>query len=105
MRKTMWFVIACAACSCGGPIAEEAAVSEPAGARALGKLETRDSVITYYSTIGGARFTVRGRDGSLVAANVTFDELRARRPDLGELVETSVARPIDATLTMPRATD
>jgi hypothetical protein len=84
---------------CGGPLAELG--GETTSGAVIGHLQGRDHKITLHASAEGPRFTVRAFDGTVLAAELTPEELSAQHPDLFRIYQDSVARPVDATLTLP----
>jgi len=56
------------------------------------QLALADHLVTIASSAEGPRFTVRDRDFALLASAVTLEELSAREPALGRLLESALAR-------------
>ena len=54
----------------------------------VGFLETRDHRIELK---GGGRYTIRTKNGGIVAKDVTLDELRANNPNLHQILERAMA--------------
>ncbi len=91
---------------CGGtmPTTEEEDQSA-----VLGHLQSRDRKVTFY--VGpagdGPRFTVRSRDGQVLAAGLTDNELKAHDPALYRMFQSTMARnnvharSLDASLNLP----
>lgn len=63
---------------------------------AIGQLALRDHTVIIGSSGAGLRYTVRDRDGAILEWAVTLEELIARQPEIGRLVESAVARQSDA---------
>ena len=62
------------------PIGSQAEVAAriPRGARSLGRLESSRYVVEIFATTEGARYTVYGRDGSVMGQMLTADQVAAR---------------------------
>ena len=54
----------------------------------VGFLETRDHRIELKT---GGRYTIRTKDGAIVAKDVTLDQLRAKNPNLHQILERAMA--------------
>ena len=52
-------------------------------------IESRNHKVAVYS---GSRFTVSSKDGKVLVANVTTDELRVQYPELHRIVESAYAK-------------
>ncbi len=89
-----------AASACFVAIAGQPQISDSKPAPSvLGYLETRDKIITI--TAGPqATYTVRTKQGKLLAKNVTATQLRAQFPDLHRIVERAIAGGEDARLNL-----
>jgi hypothetical protein len=87
MRKLAILLLSFAGAGCAPLVPDEAL----AGDAVMGHLQLRDRTITLVAGEGGTRFTVRAADGTVLAEQLTLEELGARHPDLLELVRTSVA--------------
>jgi hypothetical protein len=84
--------------------AEAPLAGPPSRARglAIGTVVTHDAKVKILAGHGGdLRVVVRKLDGTLVADGVSLGELRARDPELYEVVTSSRAGYIDATLDLP----
>ena len=57
----------------------------------LGSLVLRDHIVVVEQTSDGLRYTIEGRDGSLVAENLTRDELESLAPGALRHLETGTA--------------
>ena len=57
----------------------------------LGSLKGRDHVLTFYSTLEGARFTVSTLDGKVLGEQMSVEELRAQLPDVYKAFKSSIA--------------
>jgi hypothetical protein len=57
----------------------------------IGHLAFRDHTVTLSASAAGPRFTLRDREGSLLESELTLEELIAREPEVGHLVESAVA--------------
>lgn len=71
-------------------------ISEPAGAATVDthpivKVVTRSGTVTIRITEAGPIYTIRGKDGKLVAENLSEMELKIKHPDLYELIMPAVA--------------
>jgi hypothetical protein len=84
---------------CGAPLVESG--GDTASGAVLGHLQSRNHKITLHASADGARFTVRALDGRVLATELSPEELSARHPELFRLYQDSVARPVDASLTLP----
>lgn len=62
----------------------------------LGAMVTRDNVVLVEQTPEGVRYTLETRDGDLIAANLTREELAALDPRAAESLEQGTA--LDASL-------
>ncbi len=77
---------------------EETVVFEPEeGERSegsvIGHLKTRDQVITITAGPDGPLYTIKSKEGELIASNLSGEELASRFPDLHEKIEKSLADP------------
>lgn len=75
-------VLASAACGAPGPAARGS----------LGSLVTRDHMVVIEQTQNGTRYTIETREGDLVAADLTREELEAVAPNAAKSLETGTAR-------------
>ena len=78
------FALALTAAACGAP--------GPAARGSLGSVVTRDHVVTVEQTADGVRYSIETRDGDLVAADLTRDELAAVAPDAAKSLEIGIAK-------------
>jgi hypothetical protein len=63
-----------------GPASQPlSAVSPPV----LGSLQSRDRVVAFRGGPDGPRFDVQTRDGQLIAADLTLEQVTAQHPELG----------------------
>jgi hypothetical protein len=62
-------------------------VSESTG---FGYIETRNGRITVNAN---QTYTVYGKDGKILAENITLEELQAKNPELHEMMKDSIAKP------------
>lgn len=89
------------ALSGGGKIKAEAAsdtISDQSSAHpVLGQIQTRDKVVIIRSGTEGRLYTVKSKDGNILAVDLDIGELDARFPELKEVVENGLAGD-DATL-------
>lgn len=108
MRRVAWFLTALTSATlavglglsgCGAPLAESGGEMESAAV--IGHLQSRNHKVTLHASPDGARFTVRAKDGRVLATELSLDELSARHPELFNLYQDSVARRVDASLTLP----
>lgn len=76
------------ATGCGGALLPETEGTDTG--HVIGHLQLRDRRLTMSANNGETRFTVRGSDGRVVAADLTLAELRSRHPDLFEVYSTSL---------------
>ena len=77
---------------------EEIVVFEPAEGKqskgsVIGSLKTRDQVITITAGPDGPLYTIKSKEGGLIAINISGEELASRFPDLHEKMEKSLADP------------
>ncbi len=94
---------------CGNTL--PATQEQPQGA-VLGHLQSRDRKVTFYAgpADDGPRFTIRDRDGQVIAAGLTTNELKVREPDLFHIYQSSMAKnmgkgTLDASLQLPVRSD
>jgi hypothetical protein len=111
MRRIAWFLTALTSATlavglglsgCGAPLVESG--GETASGAVIGHLQSRNHKVTLHASaasVEGPRFTVRAKDGRVLATELSLDELSARHPELFNLYQDSVARPVDASLTLP----
>jgi hypothetical protein len=59
----------------------------------IGRLKTRDRVITITSGPDGPLYTIESKEGELIAPNLSGEELATRFPALYEKIEKSLADP------------
>jgi hypothetical protein len=59
----------------------------------IGRLETRDKLITIRAKPDGPRYTVQLKDGRIVAADLPAADVSAKFPELKPLLERGVAQP------------
>lgn len=59
----------------------------------IGRLKTRDRVITITSGPDGPLYTIESKEGELIAANLSGEELATRFPALYKKIEKSLADP------------
>ena len=59
----------------------------------IGRLKTRDQVITITTGTDGLLYTIKSKEGGLIALNISGEELASRFPDLHEQMEKSLADP------------
>ena len=71
-----------------GPAGKKQPAAPAAESRVLGHLQLRGKRVTIKS---GGRFTVRSRDGKVLAEDVTLQQLRAIDPALQEKLERTMA--------------
>ena len=57
----------------------------------IGRLKTRDQVITITAGPDGPLYTIESKEGELIATNISGEELASRFPDLHEKIEKSLA--------------
>jgi hypothetical protein len=57
----------------------------------IGRLETRDQVITITAGPDGPLYTIESKEGGLIALNLSGEKLASRFPDLHERMEKSLA--------------
>ena len=57
----------------------------------IGCLKTKDQVITITTGPDGPLYTIKSKEGRLIALNLSGEELASRFPDLHEKIEKSVA--------------
>jgi hypothetical protein len=77
------------------------------GARVFGQLRTRDRRVTLMTSQGGLRLTVQDKAGTVLARDVTVDDLAKSEPILHEVLRSSVATRepyLDARLYVPPPT-
>jgi len=55
----------------------------------LGRLETKSRIVTFWAG-AQARYTIRTKDGRLLAERVTATELRARFPELAKINDATM---------------
>jgi hypothetical protein len=72
------------------PEPERTPPPSPAGP-VVGHVRTRDATVTIRAGADGPLYTVRSPEGEILVAGVTGEELAARFPGLGEVVEHGVA--------------
>lgn len=83
-------LVACAPSPDGAP--SPASPVEAVGARPIiGKLATRDAVLSFHAGAEGPRFSVADATGATIARDVTLDDLRTRFPDLHDAYRSSTA--------------
>ena len=75
---------------------EEVVVFEPkegeqSKGSVIGRLKTRDQVITITAGPDGPLYTIESKEGELIAINISGEELASRFPDLHEKLEKSLA--------------
>jgi hypothetical protein len=106
MRRIAWFIIPSATLvvglalsGCGGPLVESG--GETTSGAVIGHLQSRNHKVTLHASTDGARFTVRAKDGRVLATELSLDELSAQHPELFKIYQDSVARPVDASLSLP----
>jgi len=83
-------LVACAPSPDGAPSASspvEAVAARPI----IGKLATRDAVLSFHAGAEGPRFSVADATGATIARDVTLDDLRTRFPDLHDAYRSSTA--------------
>ena len=94
--------MAAAACADAPPGAPEQAPSGPAAVAArapvIGRLRTRDHVLTVLASGSGPRFSLSTSTGSLVADDIDPAELDRYEPELAAAYRNSVARAVPAVL-------
>jgi hypothetical protein len=59
----------------------------------IGRLETRDEVITITAGPNGPLYTIKSKEDRLIGVNLTGEELVTRFPALHERIEKSLADP------------
>lgn len=106
MRRIAWFIttsatlaVGLALSGCGAPLAESG--GETTSGAVIGHLQSRHHKVTLHASADGARFTVRANDGRVLATELSLDELSAQHPELFRIYQDSVARLVDASLTLP----
>jgi hypothetical protein len=57
----------------------------------IGSLKTRDQVITITVGPDGPLYTIKSKEGDVIALNISGEELASRFPDLHEKMEKSLA--------------
>ena len=55
----------------------------------VGYLETRNRIITIYA---GSTYSIKTKDGKVLAENVSLEALQARFPDIHKLIRTGIAK-------------
>lgn len=66
----------------------------------IGYIEKRDRTITIRSGPKGTLYSVKSADGKVLFENLSADQLRAKAPELGELIKTAVAGDARIRVTM-----
>jgi hypothetical protein len=66
---------------------------KPSKGSVIGRLETRDEVITITAGPDGPLYTIMSREGRFIAVNLSGEELATRFPALHERIEKSLADP------------
>jgi hypothetical protein len=59
----------------------------------IGHLKTRDQVITITAGPDGPLYTIKSKEGGMIAVNISGEELASRFPDLHEKMEKTLADP------------
>ena len=81
-------------------IAQQATVSNPdnnvfsaqtGNDAVIGHLQTKDKILTIRSGADGPLYTVKSKDGELLAVDLTTEDLYAEFPDLKKIIETGFA--------------
>ena len=84
----------------GQSIAQQTAVSNPGSSGSsgqtpddavIGHLQTRDKILTIRCSTHGPLYTVKSKDGKLLAVDLSSKDLYAEFPDLKEIVESGLA--------------
>lgn len=60
------------------------------------RLEGRNYSVTACSGLSGVVYTAHGRDGNLLVANATLDELRRRHPEVYQQITPGIAEKADS---------
>ena len=71
--------------------------SAPSGAPVIGHLESRDRIITITKGPKGPLYTVKTKDGKIIAKKIDEKNLQAKYPDIYHQIKSGVAAN-DATL-------
>jgi hypothetical protein len=77
---------------------------DSSGKVVIGKIHTRDKILIIRSGAHGPLYTVKSRDGDLLAADLNIAELNAKFPELKEIAEKGLAGN-DASLSMDNRSD
>lgn len=77
---------------------------QSSGNAVIGQVQTRDKVIIIRSGADGQLYTVKSRDGNLLAVDLNAEELDAKFPELKKVLENGLAGH-DATLRMNNRLD
>jgi len=64
----------------------------------LGALSTARHVVRITQSADGPRYTIETKDGEVIAAERTWDELRAEHPTIVDALDGATARPLDASV-------
>lgn len=59
----------------------------------IGHLKTRDQVITITAGPDGPLYTIKSKEGAVIASHLSGEELASRFPDLHKKIEKSLADP------------
>lgn len=59
--------------------------------RVIGSLETKQGVIVITSGPAGPRYTVRGKDGAVIAERLSESELQAKHPEFHRRIKGAIA--------------
>jgi len=57
----------------------------------IGHIERRDRTITIKAGLKGTLYSVRSADGAVLFENLSAEQLRAKAPELDEMIKTAVA--------------
>ena len=66
------------------------------GMHVIGQFEKRDRIVTVLSGSQGRKYTVKSRDGKVLAEEISEKELLAAHPDLHRFVKSAMAGARDA---------
>ena len=80
-------------CNRDGVTAVHPEEGKPSKGSVIGHLETRDQVITIAAGPDGPLYTIKSKEGQLIALNLSGKELATRFPALHEKIEKSLAEP------------
>jgi hypothetical protein len=85
-------------------VAADNAISDQSSEKAvIGQIQTRDKVIIIRSGADGQLYTIKSKDGNLLAADLNAGELNARFPELKEVIQNGLAG--DASLRVKNVLD